>query len=492
MKTVRLVAVLLALCCPRLSAAAELTLAWDPPADGLTAGYMIFVGTAPQSYSGQVNVGSATSFTVSGLSSGTTYYFVVRAYSASGALSAPSNEIQAIAPAWPSGTSQPAVTILSPQANSTVTGTVVLNATVAGNPGGVSVWFLVDGHSQGAEDTSGPYQTSWNSANTANGQRTIHAVARDALGNTTISAPITVTVQNSAKDTTPPTVSVNAPATNATAHRIVTISADATDNVGVVSVQFTLNGVNLGAPDTVAPYVINWNTTGAVNGNHAVRAIARDAAGNVTTSAARIVAVTGGTGNAAAVADAANCATPDPFIAMGGGTCVQGGWLPPGTQVSAGSSTPPLPPAPAPVPPPVAVSTGCSTPDPFGAMGGGTCVNGGWLPSGMFVPAGPSTPPPATPAPTTPAPPPPVAVPTGCSTPDPFAAMGGGTCAYGGWLPPGMFVPAGAGTPPPATPAPPPPPVVQPAPAGCPSVRPGLDWICRGNGWLPPDHSAVQ
>lgn len=484
LKSARIVVVLLALFCPRLSAAAEVTLAWDPPADGLTAGYLIFVGTAPQSYSAHVNVGNATSFTLSGLSSGATYYFTVRAYSASGALSAPSNEIQATAPAWQSGTSESAVSLLSPQPNSTVSGTVLLSAAVAGNPGGVSVWFLVDGHSEGAEDTSAPYQTSWNSANTANGQRTIHAVARDALGNTTISAPITVTVQNSTKDTSPPTVSVHAPATNATAHRIVTISADATDNVGVVSVQFTLNGVNLGAPDTVAPYAINWNTTGAVNGNHAVRAIARDAAGNVATSAVRIVAVTGGTGSAAAVADAANCATPDPFIAMGGGTCVHGGWLPPGTLVPAGSGTPP----PAPAPPPVAVSTGCSTPDPFGAMGGGTCVNGGWLPSGMFVPAGSGMPPPATPAPA----PPHVAIPTSCSTPDPFAAMGGGTCAYGGWLPPGMFVPVGPGTPAPATPAPPPLPVVQPSPAGCPSVRPGIDWVCRGNGWLPPDHPAAR
>jgi hypothetical protein len=290
-KSARTVALLLLLCCPRLSAAAEVTLAWDPPADGLTAGYLIFIGTSPQSYSAQVNAGSATSFTVSGLSSGMTYYFVVRAYSASGALSAPSTEVQATAPALSAET--PAVALLSPQLNSTVTGTVSLTAAVSEGFSAAGVWFLIDDHSQGAEDTSAPYQTSWNSADTANGQRTIHAVARDAAGNTTISAPITVTVMNDAGDTSAPVVSVDAPANNAKSG-IVAISANATDNVGIASVQFTLNGVNLGAPDTVAPYAINWTTAGAVKGSYEVRAIARDGAGNVTTSDVRIVRIVAG------------------------------------------------------------------------------------------------------------------------------------------------------------------------------------------------------
>ena len=287
-KLARTVALLLLLCCPRLSAAAELTLAWDAPAAGMTAGYLIFIGTSPQSYLAQVNAGSATSFKISGLSSGMTYYFVVRAYNASGELSAPSTEVQASAPASSPGT--PAVALLLPQPNSIVTGTVSLTAAVSPGFSAAGVWFLIDDHSHGLEDASAPYQTSWNSANTANGQRTIHAVARDAAGNTTISAPITVTVKNDAGDTSPPVVSVHAPANNA-ASGIVTISANAADNVGVASVQFTLNGVNLGAPDTVAPYAINWSTAGAVKGKYDVRAIARDGAGNVTTSDARIVRI---------------------------------------------------------------------------------------------------------------------------------------------------------------------------------------------------------
>ena len=64
----------------------------------------------------------------------------------------------------------------------------------------------------------------------------------------------------------------------------MTVTASATDAVGVVGVQFRLDGVNVGAEDTTAPYSIAWNTTGSTNGSHAVTAVARDAAGNSATS----------------------------------------------------------------------------------------------------------------------------------------------------------------------------------------------------------------
>jgi hypothetical protein len=107
------VIVLLVICCPRPAGAAGLTLQWDPPSDGITTGYILLYGTASQSYSQQVNVGGATSYTVNGLSAGTTYYFAVRAYDASGMMSDPSSEVQAtIAPSV-----TPVVTALALSAN---------------------------------------------------------------------------------------------------------------------------------------------------------------------------------------------------------------------------------------------------------------------------------------------------------------------------------------------------------------------------------------
>src|SRR5437899_394338 len=86
-------------------------------------------------------------------------------------------------------------------------------------------------------------------------------------------------------DTTPPTVPLTAPVSGTSVSGAsVTVSASASDNVGVAGVQFKLDGANLGAEDTTAPYAISWNPTPA-NGAHTLTAVARDAAGNRTTSA---------------------------------------------------------------------------------------------------------------------------------------------------------------------------------------------------------------
>ena len=64
--------------------------------------------------------------------------------------------------------------------------------------------------------------------------------ARDAAANTDdLDAAVSVTVSNA--DTTPPSVSLTAPAL-ATVSGSVTVSANASDNVGVVGVQFLLDG----------------------------------------------------------------------------------------------------------------------------------------------------------------------------------------------------------------------------------------------------------
>ena len=87
-----------------------------------------------------------------------------------------------------------------------------------------------------------------------------------------------------APDTTPPTVSMTAPAGGVTVSGPVTVSANAADNIGVAGVQFLLDGAALGAEDTTSPYSISWDSTTAANGSHTLSAKARDAAGNSTTS----------------------------------------------------------------------------------------------------------------------------------------------------------------------------------------------------------------
>src|SRR5207245_763294 len=60
---------------------------------------------------------------------------------------------------------------------------------------------------------------------------------------------------------------------------------------GVAGVQFLLDGANLGAEVTAAPYSVRWDTNTAANGTHTLSARARDAAGNTATSAAVTVTV---------------------------------------------------------------------------------------------------------------------------------------------------------------------------------------------------------
>src|SRR6185437_2162252 len=91
--------------------------------------------------------------------------------------------------------------------------------------------------------------------------------------------------------TTAPTISLTAPASGATVLGAVKVTATAADNVGVSSVQFQVDGVNTGAAETAAPYVLSWDTTQTSNGTHTLTVTAKDAAGNSTTSAPVTVTV---------------------------------------------------------------------------------------------------------------------------------------------------------------------------------------------------------
>jgi len=118
-------------------------------------------------------------------------------------------------------------------------------------------------------------------------------------------------------DTTPPAVSFNSPAGGSTVSGKVTLSASATDNVAVASVQFKVDNVNIGQPVTASPYAIAWDTTGVANGSHMLYAVAQDTSGNLASTA---IAVT--VNNQAA-------ATPPPsngLTFLGMDTTTKGNW----------------------------------------------------------------------------------------------------------------------------------------------------------------------
>jgi chitodextrinase len=69
-----------------------------------------------------------------------------------------------------------------------------------------------------------------------------------------------------------------------------TVTASASDAVGVTKVDFYLDG-SLIASDTTAPYSFGWTTTASSNGSHSLQTKAYDAAGNVGTSSTVTVTV---------------------------------------------------------------------------------------------------------------------------------------------------------------------------------------------------------
>lgn len=140
--------------------------------------------------------------------------------------------------------------------------------------------------------TGGTSHSSPVSGLTNGSSYTYYLRCADAAGNATVADfPVSFSVASSAADTTPPTVSITSPAAGATVAGIVTVTAVASDNVGVAGVQFLLDGANLGSEDTTAPYSVSWNTTTLGSGSHILTARARDTSGNTAVSAQVGVAV---------------------------------------------------------------------------------------------------------------------------------------------------------------------------------------------------------
>jgi hypothetical protein len=97
-------------------------------------------------------------------------------------------------------------------------------------------------------------------------------------------------------DTTPPVVTITAPANNASVSGTITLTATATDPDSAVSfVQFQVDGANVGAKLTSAPYSHSLDTTTLSNGAHTLTAVAQDPSANQATSAAVTITVSNAT-----------------------------------------------------------------------------------------------------------------------------------------------------------------------------------------------------
>ena len=81
-----------------------------------------------------------------------------------------------------------------------------------------------------------------------------------------------------------PLIVIMTPPSGAVVSGTTTVSANASAGAGVASVQFLLDGRELGPPQTAGPYTASWDTSQSGDGTHALAAVIRDAAGGVATS----------------------------------------------------------------------------------------------------------------------------------------------------------------------------------------------------------------
>ncbi len=140
--------------------------------------------------------------------------------------------------------------------------------------------------------------------------------ANDGVASTSSYVQIIVNAAPLPADTTAPDVAVVSPTFGSIVAGFVVVSAEASDNVGVDGVQLQLDGVDLGAEYYGdAPYTLLWDSGTASPGLHFLTAVARDAAGNVSTSAAVSVTVSG-TNHWPVI----SASTPDSPIAVLAGT----------------------------------------------------------------------------------------------------------------------------------------------------------------------------
>ena len=115
-------------------------------------------------------------------------------------------------------------------------------------------------------------------------------------------------------DGTPPTVTLTAPANGSNLSGTTSVTATASDNVGVDRVEFLLDGALLGS-DSSAPYSLDWNTATAASGTHSLQARASDLVDNVGTSASVTVNVVGGgSGGTPLVAEFSNEDANDGYV----------------------------------------------------------------------------------------------------------------------------------------------------------------------------------
>ena len=250
------------------STASTVSVAWSA-----VAGATEYDLTANGNFAGKT---ATTSFTVGGLSCNTAYKLAVTAKNANGKTSKASTFTTSTAPC--ADVTPPTAPAGLTEVSATQTSATVAWASSTDNVTVAGYSVFVDGTPAGST-----VNTNFTAGGLACGStHTVAVEAVDAAGNHSARASMNAST-SACLDTTPPTVSVTSPAGGATVSGTVPMTATASDDVAVASVEFWVDGTKV-ATDTSAPYSYSWDTTQVAGGAHTLLVKAVDSSNNTASA----------------------------------------------------------------------------------------------------------------------------------------------------------------------------------------------------------------
>jgi hypothetical protein len=198
----------------------------------------------------------------------------------------------------------PSTYVATPTNGATISGkTVNLDAPATANAGISQVQFELSGGTSNLHNdviaTGSPtlfgYYTQWDSTSVPDGTYNLQSVACDGANQCRSSNSTTVTVKNDLDLS----ATMLVPSDGATLTGTHVVDAGASDEDGIVSVQFEVSGNGLsndvvsrsGVCTPSCGWVGQWNTTQVPNGTYTLQSVATDAAGNAGVSPGIMVTV---------------------------------------------------------------------------------------------------------------------------------------------------------------------------------------------------------
>ncbi|MGI0040636.1 MAG: S8 family serine peptidase, partial [Nitrosopumilaceae archaeon] len=201
-----------------------------------------------------------------------TYYWKVRSTDSAGNIGVYSSARTVIIDTTP-----PTITITNPQNGADVTSSFTVSVDSSDNVAVNRVELYLDGSFYG-QKTTVPYDFALDASTMSAGTHEIKAVSIDSSGNSNFATIIVNVVRNSI-DTIPPSVSITNPSNSATVSGMITVSASATDNVAISSVELYVNNVSYNKKAT-SPYDFSLDTKTLPSGSNTLMAKAFDSSNN--------------------------------------------------------------------------------------------------------------------------------------------------------------------------------------------------------------------